>query len=172
MSFNKLDILLLALVAFSVASPCSAQDVPKRGALQEDPILRSVDSAEPSEEMLSLPSDPQRVRDSKVQEDPLLSDLDGGRQERHPTAAGKRTQRQDDSPAAIESDVERDPILGQRSKAPPASTPDKKQARPKRHKRKRQDTKQQSERDSRLVPKPKDSSVQEDPLLRSVDPRR
>jgi hypothetical protein len=167
-------IYRVAFVALSTclfAVPVCAQDKSTRGAVQEDPILRSADLAQAdSEGSLELPSDAERSRDSKVQEDPLLSGLsDRASATAKPAPpkkdAGDRPVEQASAPQPAETEVERDPILGEKADRKPPSK------RTRRSDRDQQgQDEEQPDADRRLVPKPKDSSVQEDPLMRSVDP--
>jgi hypothetical protein len=167
-------IYRVAFVAMSMwlfaAAPACAQDKGNRGVVQEDPILRSTDQVQAADEdSLELPSDAERARDSKVQEDPLLSGLSDRASATTkpvpPKDAGDRPAEQ--APASLPTDaaVERDPIVGEKNERKPA---------PKRTRGSDRDQQaqeeEQSDADRRLVPKPKDSSVQEDPLMRSVDP--
>jgi hypothetical protein len=172
MSPTKYNRIAFALSALLLATPLSAQDGVKKGPVQEDPILRSIDRTEPAEESLALPSDPERSSDRKVQEDPLVSGLNEAPPKKPATQTDQKPQPQQDEPTTVDSKVERDPILRTNTGQEAASDPAKDEKEPpKRTERKRRDAEPQSERDSRLVPKPKESSVQEDPLLRSIDPR-
>lgn len=172
MSPTNYNRIAFALSALLLASPLLAQDSGKRGPVQEDPILRSIDRTEPAEETLALPSDPDRFRDRKVQEDPLVSGMNEAPRKKPPAQTDQKPQPQQDKPTSVDSEVERDPILQTNTGKEAAYDPAKDEKEPpKRTERKRREAKPQSDHDSRLVPKPKESSVQEDPLLRSIDPR-
>jgi hypothetical protein len=163
-------VAFVALSTCLFAAPVCAQDKGTRGVVQEDPILRSADRAQAADEdSLELPSDAERSRDSKVQEDPLLSGLNdrasATTKPAPPKDAGDRPAEQAPVSQPADAKVERDPILGEKADRKPAA---------KRTRRSDRDQQTQDEEqpdaDRRLVPKPKDSSVQEDPLMRSVDP--
>lgn len=172
MSRTKYKRIAFVLSALLLASPLLAQEGGTRGPVQEDPILRSIDRTESAEEALALPSDPDRFSDRKVQEDPLVSGLNEAPRKKPPAQSDQKSQPQQDKPTTVNTEVERDPILQTNTGEEAASDPAKDEKEPpKQTERKRREAEPQNDRDSRLVPKPKESSVQEDPLLRSIDPR-
>jgi hypothetical protein len=173
MSPTKYHCIGFALSALLLASPLSAQDGAKRGPVQEDPILRSIERTEAAEETLVLPSDPDQAFDREVQEDPLVSGLDEEARKNPQVQTDRKSQPQQDKQAPVDSAVERDSILQTNTGHDAASDParDGKEP-PKRTELKGRVAEPVSDPDLGLVPTPKDSSVQEDPLLRSIDPPR
>ncbi|MBA2239251.1 MAG: hypothetical protein H0W24_11210 [Lysobacter sp.] len=173
MSPTKYHCIGFTLSALLLASPLSAQEGGKTGTVQEDPILRSIERTEAAEETLVLPSDPDQAFDREVQEDPLVSGLDEEPRKKPQARTDRKSRPQQDKQATVDSAVERDPILQTSTGHDAASdqVKDEKET-PKRTEPKRRLAEPETDRDLPLVPEPKDSSVQEDPLLRSIDPPR
>ena len=168
-NYNRIAFALSALL---LATPLLAQDNGKSAPVQEDPILRSIDRSKPAEETLMLPSDPDRSTDRKVQEDLLLSGLNEEPRNTARADIDRQPPAPEDKPEVVDSAVDRDPVLQTNTGQEVTSDVTKDRVkRPKRSERKQQEAEPQGDRDSRLIPKPKESSVQEDPLLRSIDPR-
>ena len=162
----SLTFAALSAAAFSVAS----QDTGKSRAVQEDPILTTVQQPHDRQEddALALPSDPENSDNNKVQQDQLLrsestaADADEPKTVVEPASPAPARKNAPEPQAKVQED----PIL-----QPPPVSPQK----PKKRENDAAGTpKPPAERESdlerQLVPKPKDKAVQEDPLLRMGTP--
>lgn len=166
--FFRASAFVLAASLMTVSA--WAQEAAKRAPVQEDPILRSIDDQPAEKDELALPTDADATKDRKVQEDPLLSGLnrEPAKPERKQSEA---VPQQKQAPIQADSQVERDPLLNAQRERDDNSGGEKPSAkRQRRDEREQKRDESQSDSDARLVPKPKQSAVQEDPLLRTVDP--
>ncbi len=164
----RLSMIFVVLSAMTASA--IAQETAKSKVVQEDPILTEVQARDRDEDdALTLPSDPENAADNKVQEDPLLrpaqTDADhAGETSRAVEKAMPAPQQNSVSEPRVK--VQEDPILD----SPPSVSTQKSTPRDDNSTGMPAKVEPEADKETRLVPKPKDNAVQEDPLLRTGTP--
>ncbi len=163
-------LLITFVVLSAIAVSAMAQDTAKSKVVQEDPLLTAVQSRDSDEDdALALPSAPENSDDNKVQADPLLRPAvtaDASASERKRTDEQATPVPEQNSVSQPRAKVQADPILD----SSPPDVPQKSRPREDGETGMPARAEPEASKETRLVPKPKDKAVQEDPLLRTGTP--
>ena len=161
---------MIFVVLSAMAASAMAQDTAKSKVVQEDPILTEVQPRDrDDDDAMTLPSDPENAIDNKVQEDPLLrpvqTDADNAGEASRAVDKAMPAPQQD-SVSEPRAKVQEDPMLD----LPPSVLLQKPTPRDDNRMGMPAKVELEADKETRLVPKPKDNAVQEDPLLRTGIP--
>ena len=161
---------MMFVILSAMATSAIAQETAKSKVVQEDPILTEVQPRDRDrDDALTLPSDPENAANNKVQEDPLLRPVQASAD--NAAEASRAVEKampapQQDSASEPRAKVQEDPMLdlpASVSRQKPTPRDDNRAGMPAK-------VEAEADKETRLVPKPKDNAVQEDPLLRTGTP--